>query len=64
MVNALVRAGIRQNRGPLIGMLVAVLTATMLATGLGVLIESGARGGLDPERYAAADVIVGAPRPS
>jgi putative ABC transport system permease protein len=62
MVNALVRAGIRQNRGTLVGMLVAVLTATMLATGLGVLIESGARGGLDPERYAAADVIVGGPQ--
>ncbi|MGO2542394.1 MAG: FtsX-like permease family protein [Specibacter sp.] len=59
MVNTLIRAGIRQNMGTLIGVFVAVLTATMLATGLGVLIESGSRGGVDPERYAAADVIVG-----
>ncbi|UOE44980.1 ABC transporter permease [Agromyces larvae] len=58
-MNTLIRAGIRQNRGTLIGVFVAVLTATMLATGLGVLIESGSRGGIDPERYAAADVIVG-----
>lgn len=59
MVNTLIRAGIRQNRGTLVGVFVAVLTATMLATGLGVLIESGSRGGVDPERYTAADVIVG-----
>ena len=59
MVNTLVQTGIRQNKGTLIGVFVAVLTATMLATGLGVLIESGSRGGVDPERYTAADVIVG-----
>ncbi|QAY58572.1 ABC transporter permease [Microbacterium protaetiae] len=58
-MNTLVRADIRQNRGTLVGVFVAVLTATMLATGLGVLIESGAHGGVDPERYTAADVIVG-----
>lgn len=59
MVNTLIRAGIRRNKGTLVGVFIAVLTATMLATGLGVLIESGSRGGVDPERYAAADVIVG-----
>ncbi len=59
MVNTLIRAGLRQNIGTLVGVFVAVLTATMLATGLGVLIESGSRGGVDPERYTAADVIVG-----
>jgi putative ABC transport system permease protein len=59
MVNTLIRAGIRQQRGTLMGVFVAVLTATMLATGLGVLIESGSRGGVATERYAAADVIVG-----
>jgi putative ABC transport system permease protein len=58
-VNTLIRAGIRQQKGALIGVFIAVLTATMLATGLGVLIESGTRGGVAPERYAAADVIVG-----
>ncbi|MEO8908524.1 MAG: FtsX-like permease family protein, partial [Microbacteriaceae bacterium] len=59
MVNALIRAGIRQNRGSLVGVFVAVLTATLLVTGLGVLIESGARGGVAAERYVSADVIVG-----
>lgn len=59
MVNTLIRAEIRQHKGTLAGVFVAVLTATMLATGLGVLIESGSRGGVDPERYTAADVIVG-----
>jgi putative ABC transport system permease protein len=58
VVNVLVRAGIRQHRASLTGVFVAVLAATMLATGLGVLIESGARGGVAPERYQAADAIV------
>lgn len=59
MVNGLIWAGIRQQKGTLVGVFVAILTATMLATGLGVLIESGSRGGVEPQRYAAADVIVG-----
>ncbi|MCX7522888.1 FtsX-like permease family protein [Microbacterium sp. STN6] len=60
MVNTLVRAAIRQHKGSFVGVFVAVLTATMLATGLGILIESGIRGGVHPERYSAADVMVGA----
>jgi putative ABC transport system permease protein len=59
MVNGLIWAGIRQQKGTLVGVFVAILTATMLATGLGVLIESGSRGGVEPQRYSAADVIVG-----
>lgn len=58
-MNTLIRASIRQHKGTLVGVFVAVLTATMLATGLGVLIESGIRGGVAPERYTSADVIVG-----
>lgn len=58
-MNKLIWAGIRQQKGTLVGVFVAILTATMLATGLGVLIESGSRGGVEPQRYAAADVIVG-----
>ncbi|WP_308491611.1 FtsX-like permease family protein [Microbacterium terrisoli] len=58
-MNGFIWAGIRQQRGTLLGVFVAVLTATMLATGLGVLIESGTRGGVEPQRYTAADVIVG-----
>ncbi|WP_159734576.1 ABC transporter permease [Arthrobacter sp. 9V] len=40
-------------------MAVSILVATALITGLGVLVESGIRGGIAPERYAAVDVIVG-----
>lgn len=58
-MNASILAGIRASRGSLTGVFVAVLAATLLVTGLGVLIESGIRGGVGPERYAAADVVVG-----
>ncbi|TVU64693.1 FtsX-like permease family protein [Paenarthrobacter nitroguajacolicus] len=57
--NRLVRADLRQNRISFAGVAVSVFVATMLMTGLGVLIESGLRGGLVPERYSAADVVVG-----
>lgn len=56
----LVRADLRQNKGSFVGVAVAVLVASALITGLGVLVESGVRGGLAPVRYAAAPVVVGA----
>ncbi|MFK0239329.1 FtsX-like permease family protein [Microbacterium sp. NPDC090281] len=56
----LVRADLRHHRGSFVGVAVAVFVASALVTGLGVLVESGMRGGLAPERYAAADVVVGA----
>ncbi|MGW0174942.1 ABC transporter permease [Rhodococcus sp. NPDC003322] len=59
-MRALARAGVREHRGGFVGMFVAVLCAAMLVTGLGVLIESGIRGGVAPQRYAGADVVVGA----
>ncbi|MFE3291806.1 FtsX-like permease family protein [Rhodococcus sp. NPDC059234] len=59
-MRSLARAGIREHRGGFVGMFVAVLCAAMLVTGLGVLIESGVRGGIGPQRYAGADVVVGA----
>ncbi|WP_193608012.1 ABC transporter permease [Nocardioides lijunqiniae] len=52
-------AGIRRHRGGFVGVFVAVLLASTLMTGLGVLMESGLRGGVPPERYASADVMVG-----
>ncbi|MGW4478590.1 ABC transporter permease [Rhodococcus triatomae] len=61
-MRALARAGVREHRGGFVGMFVAVLCAAMLVTGLGVLIESGIRGGVAPQRYAGADVVVGAPQ--
>ncbi|CRK54211.1 ABC transporter transmembrane protein [Rhodococcus sp. RD6.2] len=61
-MRALARAGVREHRGGFVGMFVAVLCAAMLVTGLGVLIESGIRGGVPPQRYTGADVVVGAPQ--
>jgi putative ABC transport system permease protein len=56
------RATIRHRKGPFVGMFVAVLCAAALVTALGVLFESGLRGGVPPQRYAGAAVVVGAPQ--
>lgn len=61
-MDRLVRADLRHHRGSFVGVAVAVFVASALVTGLGVLVESGMRGGLAPERYTAADVVVGAPQ--
>ena len=61
-LNRLVRADLRHHRGGFIGVAVAVFVASALVTGLGVLVESGMRGGLAPQRYDAVDVAVGAPQ--
>lgn len=58
----LVGADLRHHRGSFVGVAVAVFVASALVTGLGVLVESGMRGGLAPERYSAVDVVVGAPQ--
>ncbi|WP_436697778.1 FtsX-like permease family protein [Nocardioides sp. BYT-33-1] len=54
----LVRADLRRHRAGFAGVAVAILVATMVVTGLGVLVESGIRGGLAPQRYAGADLVV------
>lgn len=56
----LVRADLRQHKAGFVGVAVAVFVASLLVTGLGVLVESGIRGGLAPVRYTAAPVVVGA----
>lgn len=54
------KATIRYRKGPFVGMFVAVLCAAALVTALGVLLESGLRSGVPPQRYAGAPVVVGA----
>ncbi|MFL6125263.1 ABC transporter permease, partial [Actinophytocola sp.] len=54
------RATIRHRKGPFVGMFVAVLAAAALVTALGVLLESGLRAGVPPQRFAGAPVVVGA----
>ena len=56
------KATIRHRKGPFVGVFIAVLAASALLTGLGVLFESGLRSGVPPQRYAAAPVVVGAPQ--
>ncbi|WP_127572330.1 ABC transporter permease [Georgenia faecalis] len=58
----LARASLRHNRRGVAGVFIAVLVASMLVTALGVLLESGLRGGTPPHRLAGADVVVGAPQ--
>ncbi|MCW4458632.1 ABC transporter permease [Microbacterium sp. MPKO10] len=58
----LARASIAHHRRSFAGVIVAVLLASALSTALGVLVESGLRGGVPVERLAGADVVVGAPQ--
>lgn len=56
----LIRADLRQHAASFVGVAVAIFVASALVTGLGVLIESGIRGGMEPQRYTCVDVVVGA----
>lgn len=56
----LARAALRQHRAGFAGVLVAVLFASMLLTALGVLLESGLRGGVPAQRFVGTDVVVSA----
>ncbi|QWC08618.1 ABC transporter permease [Arthrobacter jiangjiafuii] len=58
----LAKASIRHNRGGFAGVFVAVFLCAALMTGMGVLIESGLRGGTEVQRLRGADVVVGAPQ--
>ena len=58
----LAKASIRHHRGGFAGVFIAVFLCAALITALGVLIESGLRGGTSPQRLQAADVVVGAPQ--
>ncbi|WP_026424847.1 ABC transporter permease [Actinokineospora inagensis] len=51
---------IRTRLSGFVGAFLAVLCGTALVCACGVLIESGIRAGVAPERYSAADVVVGA----
>ena len=53
---------IRHHRGGFAGVFVAVFLCAALITAMGVLIESGLRGGTAADRLQGADVVVGAPQ--
>ena len=58
----LARQTIRNHRGGFIAALVAVVCGSALITACGVLVESGVRGGMEPERYASAPIVVTSPQ--
>lgn len=57
-VRYIARKTIKGRKAGFAGAFLAVLLASVLITALGVLVESGLRGGLPPQRYAGADVVV------
>ena len=56
------KASLRHHRGGFAGVFIAVFLCAALITAMGVLIESGLRGGTAPDRLQAADVVVAAPQ--
>ena len=59
---SLAKASILHHRGGFAGVFVAVFLCSALITAMGVLIESGLRGGIAAQRFQGADVVVGAPQ--
>jgi len=57
---SMAKQSIRHRRGSFAGVALALLLASALLTALGVLVESGLRGGVAPSRLAGADVVVSA----
>jgi putative ABC transport system permease protein len=57
---SLARQTIRGRRSGFVAAFVAVFCGAALITACGVLVDSGLRAGIPPERYAAASVVVGA----
>ncbi|MFD4637731.1 FtsX-like permease family protein [Lentzea sp. NPDC058436] len=53
---------VKARTGGFIGAFVAILCGTAIVAACGILMESGLRGGVPTERYAAADVVVTADR--
>ncbi|HEY7484346.1 MAG TPA: FtsX-like permease family protein [Streptosporangiaceae bacterium] len=51
---------LRNRKGAFAGAFVALMCAAALITACGVLLDTGLRGGVRPERYAGAPIVVGA----
>lgn len=61
-VRGIALATVRGRKVGFAGVFLAILCASVLVTALGVLMESGLRGGLPPQRYAGASLVVGGPQ--
>ncbi len=62
MMKAHTFAHLKAHRSGFVAVFVSVFCAALLTCGLGVLLESGVRGGVSPHLYAGADAIVSAPQ--
>ncbi|NEE00119.1 ABC transporter permease [Phytoactinopolyspora halotolerans] len=49
---------VRSRKGGFVGAFIALLFATVLVAACGILMETGIRAGIPPERYAGAPVVV------
>lgn len=61
---SLARSTIRMYRASFAGTFAVIVLASALLAGVGVLMESGLRGGVEPQRFRYVDVVVTAPEPS
>lgn len=62
MMKAHTFAHLKAHRSGFVAVFVSVFCAALLTCGLGVLLESGVRGGVSPHLYAGADAVVSAPQ--
>jgi putative ABC transport system permease protein len=53
---------VRDRRGGFLGSFIAVAAGSAVITACGILLESGLRAGVEPERYSQAAVVVAAPQ--
>ncbi|WP_420033654.1 ABC transporter permease [Streptomyces sp. cg28] len=58
--NGLARAAVRFKPAAFAGTFVALMTAALIASACGILLETGIRASVPPERYANAPVVVAA----
>ena len=61
-MGSIAAANLREHRNSFTAVFVTVFSAALLVCALGVLFESGIRGGVTPHRLSGADVVVGAPQ--
>ena len=61
-MGSIAAANLREHRNSFAAVFVTVFSAALMVCALGVVFESGIRGGVTPHRLSGADVVVGAPQ--
>ncbi|WP_432179323.1 hypothetical protein [Streptomyces sp. NBC_00063] len=57
----LARAAVRFKQAAFVGTFVALMMAAMIVSARGILLETGVRAGVPPQRYASAPVVAATP---